>query len=54
METWFWDKQAYHLGHSKLSHKWPTQGDTVAGVPVGKTTSGEFLKLPEHSPSMKG
>ena len=54
VETGFWDKQTFNLGHSKLSRKCPTQGDMTAGVSLGKTTSAEFLKLPEHSPATKG
>lgn len=42
VETWFWDKQTFHFGDSKLNHKRPTQGDRAAGVSLGKSTSGEF------------
>lgn len=42
VETWIWDKQTFYLGHSKLSHKCPTQGHTAAGASLEKTTSGEF------------
>lgn len=52
VETWFGDKQTFHLGHGKLSHKYPTQGDIAAGVSLGTKhiwcTSKTFRVLPNH------